>query len=110
MLYHLITLTNGDNKMIQLFSLSLINYINSRFEVGTEVYLSDSNDSQNAIAFSHEYGNIYWSVGVELESNKVVVNTVYLDTDYNKEFDETQKYDTLKQVVETIIYQINKLK
>lgn len=96
--------------MIQLFALSLINHINSKLEIGTETFLNCSNDSQNAIAFSHESGNIYWSVGVELDSNKVIVNTIYLDTDYNKEFDETQKYDTLKQVVETILYQINKLK
>ena len=98
--------------MIQLFSLSLIRYINSQFdtEKETEVFLADSNDSQNAIAFNHETGIIYWSVGVEVETNQVKLTTVYLDTEYNLEFEETKNYDTLKSVIETILFQINKLK
>lgn len=98
--------------MIQLFSLSLIRYINSQFdtEKETEVFLADSNDSQNAIAFNHETGIIYWSVLVEVETNQVKLTTVYLDTEYNLEFEETKNYDTLKSVIETILFQINKLK
>ena len=98
--------------MIQLFSLSLIRYINSQFdtEKEAEVFLADSNDSQNAIAFNHETGIIYWSVGVEVETNQVKLTTVYLDTEYNLEFEETKNYDTLKSVIETILFQINKLK
>lgn len=98
--------------MIQLFSLSLIRYINSQFdtEKETEVFLADSNDSQNAIAFNHETGIIYWSVWVEVETNQVKLTTVYLDTEYNLEFEETKNYDTLKSVIETILFQINKLK
>ena len=69
--------------MIQLFSLSLIRYINAQFDTNeeAEVFLSDSNDSQNAIAFSHDSGIIYWSVGIDVESNKVELKTVYLDSD-----------------------------
>lgn len=98
--------------MIELFSLSLIRYINSQFETEkeAEVFLADSNDSQNAIAFNHETGIIYWSVGVEVETNQVKLTTVYLDTEYNLEFEETKNYDTLKSVIETILFQINKLK
>lgn len=98
--------------MIELFSLSLIRYINSQFdtEKEAEVFLADSNDSQNAIAFNHETGIIYWSVGVEVETNQVKLTTVYLDTEYNLEFEETKNYDTLKSVIETILFQINKLK
>lgn len=98
--------------MIELFSLSLIRYINSQFdtEKEAEVFLADSNDSQNAIAFNHETGIIYWSVGVEVETNQVKLTTVYLDTEYNLEFEETKNYDTLKDVIETILFQINKLK
>lgn len=98
--------------MVELFSLSLIRYINSQFntEKEAEVFLADSNDSQNAIAFNHEHGIIYWSVGVDVESNQVELKTVYLDTEYNLEFEETEKYATLKVVIETILFQINKLK
>lgn len=98
--------------MIELFSLSLIRYINSQFDTENEaeVFLADSNDSQNAIAFNHENGIIYWSVGAEVETNKVKLTTVYLDTEYNLEFEETENYDTLKAVIETILFQINKLK
>lgn len=98
--------------MLELFSLSLIRYINSQFntEKEAEVFLADSNDSQNAIAFNHEHGIIYWSVGVDVESNQVELKTVYLDTEYNLEFEETEKYATLKGVIETILFQINKLK
>lgn len=98
--------------MVELFSLSLIRYINSQFETEkeAEVFLADSNDSQNAIAFNHETGIIYWSVGVEVETNQVKLTTVYLDTEYNLEFEETKNYDTLKSVIETILFQINKLK
>lgn len=98
--------------MIQLFSLSLIRYINAQFDTNeeAEVFLSDSNDSQNAIAFSHDSGIIYWSVGIDVESNKVELKTVYLDSDYNMEFEETEKYDTLKDVIETMLFQISQLK
>lgn len=98
--------------MIELFSLSIIRYINSKLDSlnGVEVYLSDSNDSQNAIAFTHESGIIYWQLSVNVETNKVVCETIYLDTDYQKEFDERTEYDTLKTVVEKMLYQINQLK
>ncbi|WP_459566842.1 hypothetical protein [Enterobacter hormaechei] len=98
--------------MVELFSLSLIRYINSQFntEKEAEVFLADSNDSQNAIAFSHDSGIIYWSVGIDVESSKVELKTVYLDSDYNMEFEETEKYVTLKDVIEIMLFQISQLK
>lgn len=98
--------------MIELFSLSIIRYMNSKLDSlnGVEVHLADSNDSQNAIAFTHESGIIYWQLSVNVESNKVVCETIYLDTDYQKEFDERIECDTLKTVVEKMLYQINQLK
>lgn len=96
--------------MIQFFSLCVINHINSKLEQPVEVFLKDSNDSQNAIAFQHKTGVIYWVLGADIETNLFTLQSVYLDTDYNQEFDETENYGTLKQAIGKMLYQINQLR
>lgn len=96
--------------MIQLFNLSVINHINSLFEDGTEVYLACSNDSQNGIQFDHENGSIIWAMGVSEDLSHFVLIEVHCDTDFNVEIDLTTKHDSIKHMLEVILYTINQLK
>ena len=96
--------------MIQFFALSMIRAINQRLPIDFECYLSPDVDAQNAIVFTHDHGVIYWQVSINIETNKIVVKEVFLDTDNNAEFDNDTEYDTISLVLNVIETQIKRLK
>lgn len=98
--------------MIELFSLAVIRYLNAQLdnEAGVEVYLADSNDSQNAIAFTHEHGTIYYHLSADVAREVFILTTIYLDTDLQIELDEKTESDKMSTLIKTMLYQINELK
>lgn len=98
--------------MIELFALSVIRYLNSQLdnESGVEVHLADSNDSQNAIAFTHAHGTIYYHLSVDVAREVFILNSIYLDTDLQIELDEKTESDNMSSLIKTILFQINELK
>lgn len=98
--------------MIELFSLAVIRYLNAQLdnEAGVEVYLADSNDSQNAIAFTHAQGTIYYHLSVDVAREVFILTTIYLDTDLQIELDEKTESDKMSPLIKTMLYQINELK
>lgn len=98
--------------MIELFSLSVIRYLNAQLdnEAGVEVYMADSNDSQNAIAFTHAHGTIYYHLSVDVARGVFILTSIYLDTDLQIELDEKIESDKMSSLIEKMLYQINQLK
>lgn len=96
--------------MIQLFALSIINVINSYLPEDTEVFLKPDVDAQNAVVFEHADGIIYYQISADLETNKFVLTEIYLDKNYNMEFENSDNYDTIAFVLSHIVSHIRKLK
>ena len=95
--------------MVQFFALSIIRAINQRLPVEVECFLKPDVDAQNAIVFEHESGNVYWQVAASIETNKIIVTEIHLDKNSNAEFDTTNEYDTISNVLNSIEFQIKQL-
>ena len=98
--------------MIEFFSLSVIRYLNAKLdnEAGVEVYLADSNDSQNAIAYTHANGSIYYHMTADIARGVFILTSIYLDTDLQIELDEKTESDNIQALIDVMLYQINQLK
>ena len=96
--------------MVEFFALSVIRAINSQLPIETETFLKPDVDAQNAIAFEWEHGVIYWHVSASLESSKIVVLELHLDKNYNLQFEHSNEYDTINDVIETLVNKIKIVK
>lgn len=96
--------------MVEFFALSVIKVINSRLPIDVETFLKPDVDAQNAIAFEWEHGVIYWQVSASLERCKIVVMELHLDKNYDLQLEHSFEYDTINQVIETLVKQIIQIK
>ena len=96
--------------MVEFFALSVIRAINAQLPIETETFLKPDVDAQNAIAFEHEHGFIYWQVSASLESSKIVVLELHLDKNYDLQLEHSNEYDTINDVIETLVKQITQIK
>lgn len=96
--------------MVEFFALSVIRAINSRLPIDVEIFLKPDIDAQNAIAFEWEHGVIYWHVSASLENSKINVLELHLDKNYDLQLENSNEYDTINHVIETLVKQINLIK
>ena len=96
--------------MVEFFALSVIRAINSRLPMDVETFLKPDVDAQNAIAFEWDHGVIYWHVSASLESSKIIVLEIHLDKNYDLQLEHSNEYDTINNVIETLVNQIKLIK
>lgn len=96
--------------MVEFFALSVIRAINSRLPIDVETFLKPDVDAQNAIAFEHEQGFIYWKVSASLETNIINVTEIHLDENLNLIVEVYSQYATINNVIETLVNQIKLIK
>lgn len=96
--------------MIQLFNLSVINHINGTFDDGTECYLQCGNDAQNAIAYEHKEGYIYWCMCVDENLVTFKLVEVMLDKEMNVVADFTHECKTVQGMINHIRFNMEALK
>lgn len=96
--------------MVEFFALSVIRAINAQLPIETETFLKPGVYAQNAIAFEHEHGFIYWHVSASLETNMINVTEIHLDENLDLTFEVSNQYATIKNVIETLVNQIKLIK
>lgn len=96
--------------MVEFFALSVISAINSQLPIETETFLKPDIDAQNAIAFEHEHGFIYWQISASLETNLINVTEIHLDENLDLNVEVSNQYATINNVIETLVNQIKLIK